>query len=308
MQSKTNPSGEKFQGTSQKRRPRRWILAAAVLAAVILAMGLFVGSRPRGMAHYLLLGVDGWGLNVEGAGRSDVIMLASLDYDENRIVLTSFARDGLIQPQGFTSQIKINTLVRYTDGEQGLVDYIQTTYGVPIDGYFVVNFSGAVEMIDAIGGVTVELTAQEVQYLKRMAGDYDNYHLHEGECRMNGAQALAYMRCRKLDNDYGRQNRQGNVLRAAMDELRNITVGKALKLLESLDGLYRTDLSAARQAELVKNLVHLRRASLERHSIPAQDAYSYATASDGSSGLRFNLEKHQVMLREWLGLEAPAEE
>lgn len=279
------------------------IAVAAVLAVVILALGAFLLTKPRGMEHYLLLGVDGWGLNVEGAGRSDVIMLASLDYDEDRIVLTSFARDGLIRPAGFSSDIKINSLVRYSAGEQGLVDYIETTYDVPISGYFVVNFSGAVDIIDAIGGVTVELTSQEVQYLKKMAGDYDNYHLHEGACRMNGAQALAYMRCRKLDSDYGRQNRQGNVLRAVMAELKNITAGKALKLLDSIDGLYRTDLSGAQQANLVKNAVHLRRADLEKYSIPAQDAYNYGTASDGSSGLKFNVEKHQAMLREWLGLE-----
>ena len=234
------------------------------------------------MAHYLLLGIDGWGLNVEGAGRSDVIMLASLDYDHNRVVITSFARDGLVRPEGYTRDVKINSLVRNTAGEQGLIDYIETTYGVPIDGYFVVNFSGAMEIIDVIGGVSVELTDSEVLYLRKKAGDYDS--------------------------DYGRQNRQANVLRAVMDELRDITPGKAIKLLERIARLYRTDLSGAQQIELVKNAVRLRRATLEKYSIPAQNAYSYGEASDGTSGLKFNLEKHQALLREWLGLEAPAEE
>lgn len=290
--------------------PKKKILAAvlAVVLAVLVWLGVFLLTKPRGMAHYLLLGIDGWGLNVEGAGRSDVIMLASLDYDHNRVVITSFARDGLVRPEGYTRDVKINSLVRNTAGEQGLIDYIETTYGVPINGYFVVNFSGAMEIIDVIGGVSVELTDSEVLYLRKKAGDYDGYTLHEGLCRMNGAQALEYMRCRNLDSDYGRQNRQANVLRAVMDELRDITPGKAIKLLERIARLYRTDLSGAQQIELVKNAVRLRRATLEKYSIPAQNAYSYGEASDGTSGLKFNLEKHQALLREWLGLEAPAEE
>lgn len=304
-----------MQSIQAAKRPRqiRWkkqALAAltVVMAVLVVWLGVFLLKKPKGMAHYLLLGVDGWGLNTEGAGRSDVIMLASLDYDGDRIALTSFARDGLIRPKGFSRDIKINSLVRYSEGEQGLVDYLQTTYGVPIEGYFVINFSGAVDIINAIGGVSVELTEQEVQYLKKKAGDYDNYHLHAGLCRMNGAQALEFMRCRKLDSDYGRQDRQAKVLRAVMDELKNITAGKAVKLLESMTGMYRTSLSAGEQIELVKNAVHLRRASLEKYSIPTQDGYSYGEASDGTSGLKFNLEKHQALLRGWLGLEEKATE
>lgn len=299
---------QRIQMAAKKLRqmePKRqaMIALAVVLAVLLLWLGVFLLTKPKGMEHYLLLGVDGWGLNTEGAGRSDVIMLASLDYDDDRIALTSFARDGLIRPTGFSRDIKINSLVRYADGEKGLVDYLQATYGVPIKGYFVVNFSGAVDIINAIGGVSVELTEQEVQYLKKKAGDYDGYYLHEGLCRMNGAQALEFMRCRKLDSDYGRQDRQAKVLRAVMDELKNITAGKAVKLLDNIIGLYRTNLSPAQQATLVKNAVHLRRANLEKYSIPTQDGYSYGEASDGTSGLKFNLEKHQALLKTWLGLE-----
>ena len=295
--------------TFGKMEPKKQAMAAlaAVLAVLIVWLGIFLLTKPRGMAHYLLLGVDGWGSNAEGVGRSDVIMLASLDYDEDRIALTSFARDGLIRPDGFSRDIKINSLVRYEGGEQGLCDYLSTTYGVPIEGYFVINFSGAVDVINAVGGVTVDLTEQEVLYLKKKAGDYENYFLHAGPCRMNGAQALAFMRCRKLDSDYGRQDRQAKVLRAMMDELKNITAGKAVKLLGQIKGVYRSSLSAGEQAELVRNAVHLRRAALEKYSIPTQDGYNYAEASDGSSGLKFNVERHRELLHGWLGLEEKKE-
>lgn len=293
----------------QRKRVKYAVIAGALLLvlALLVMAGVFLLTKPTGMAHYLLVGVDGWGVNVEGAGRSDVVMLASLDYDGNRILLTSFARDALVEPSFRKNAVKLNTLVRSTAGEQALVDYLEEAFISPIDGYFVVNFSGAVEIIDAIGGVSVEITGQEVSYLKQHAGDYDGYHLHEGLCRMNGAQALAYMRCRNLDNDFGRQNRQGNVLRALMEELSDITSGKALSLLDNISGMYRSSLSAAQQVELAKNAVHMRHAQLEKYSIPAEGTYRYGTDNDGASALRFDLEQNQVLLREWLGIEIAAD-
>ena len=88
--------------TASRRRRRRIGTLLIVLLAVILAAGIYLSLRPNGMAHYLLIGVDGWGVNTQGAGRSDVVMLATLDYDRNRVLLTSFARDSLVSPEGGT--------------------------------------------------------------------------------------------------------------------------------------------------------------------------------------------------------------
>lgn len=257
------------------------------------------------MEHYLLIGVDGWGINEEGGARSDAIILASLDYAKDRISFTSFARDSLVKPSYRKGVVKLNALVRSSMGEHMLVEYIEEAFGLPIDGYFVINFSGAVDVIDAIGGVDVELTAEEVAYLAPIVGEYEDYPLQEGYCRLNGAQAIYYMRCRSLDNDFGRQRRQGRVLQGALDALSGITVFEALALLDDVLGMYRTDLSIPQQMGLARRAVALSDAQMQMHSLPMEGAYRYAEDDDGASGLEFDVELCRAQLHSWLGLEDP---
>ncbi len=255
------------------------------------------------MEHYLLVGVDGWGLNEAGGARSDAIILASLDYGRNRLTFTSFARDSIVHPAHRKGMVKLNTLVRSAEGERVLIDYLCDTYGIEIGGYFVINFSGAVDVINAIGGIDIELSQAEVDYVNHHAGQYEKYPLSPGVCRIGGAQALYYMRCRSLDNDFGRQGRQGKVLRALMDELAEITPLRAMLLLDDVLGMYRTNLSSGQQLELALKALALRRAEVTTHSLPPEGGYRYGKDSQGASGLTFDLEDSRARLHEWLGIQ-----
>jgi len=281
------------------------LVAVLVVMMCLLPVFSAQAAEKTDMDHYLLIGVDGWGANEEGAARSDAIILVSLDYGHDRIMFTSFARDSLVNPSYRKGTVKLNALVRSTEGEQALVDYLQEAYDIPISGYFVLNFSGAVDVIDIIGGIEVELSSAEKHYLKQRAGDYDGYTLAEGLCRINGAQALYYMRCRLLDNDFGRQGRQGKVLRAVLKELKDITPMRALTLLDDVLGLYRTDLSFGAQLELALKAIKLRNADIHTYSIPAEGTYRYGTDSHGASALEFDLEQNRTLLYEKLGLPVP---
>jgi len=280
-------------------------LFGAVLAFLILVCSTCALAAQRDMAHYLLLGVDGWGANEEGSARSDAIILTSLDYEKDRIIFTSFARDCIVKPSYRKGTVKLNTLVRSAEGETVLIDYIEEAFGVPISGYFIINFSGAVDVIDAIGGVEIDLSAAEVDYLRHHAGDYDGYKLKEGPCLINGAQALYYMRCRGLDNDFGRQGRQGKVLRAVLRELSDITPLQAVLLLDDVLGLYRTNLSGGQQLELALKAIRLRRADVVTHSMPQEGSFRYGTDSHGASGLLFNMETNRESLYALLDTENP---
>lgn len=281
---------------------RKWL---AVLFAMLCLLPVFsAGAEDEkiDMEHYLLIGVDGWGIAKEGGARSDAIILASLDYGRDRIIFTSFARDSIVQPSYRTSMVKLNTLVRSQEGEGALVDYIEETFGVPISGYFVINFSGAVDVINAVGGIEIELSQQEADYVGHHAGYDEDYPLHEGLCRLNGGQALYYMRCRSLDNDFGRQGRQGKVLRALVGKLSGITPVRALMLVDDVLGMYRTDLPFAAQFELAMKALSLRRADVQTHSLPSEGTYHYGRDSQGASGLEFNLEANRALLHERLGI------
>ncbi|MBQ8617297.1 MAG: LCP family protein [Clostridia bacterium] len=280
------------------------------LLAVLMLLLCFVpafsacAEEKIDMEHYLLVGVDGWGINKEGGARSDAIILASLDYGRDRITFTSFARDSIVKPAYRKGTVKLNTLVRSEEGEQVLIDYLSEAFGVPIKGHFVINFSGTVDVINAIGGIGIELSQDEADYIDYHAGVYEGFPLSEGECRLNGAQALYYMRCRSLDNDFGRQGRQGKALRAMVGELSRITPMRALMLVDDVLGMYRTDLAIGAQFELAMKAIRLRGADVQTYSLPAEGTYRYGKDSHGASGLEFDLEESRALLHELLGIEA----
>ena len=276
---------------------------ASVLLALLMLGGACALASQEEKAHYLLIGVDGWGVSEESSSRSDAIILATLDYDNDRVVLVSFARDSLVRPAFRKGKTKLNTLVRAEQGDSALVEYIEDVFAVPVSGYFLVNFSGAVDVINAVGGVNVELTEEEVRYLNANAGGYDDYPLQEGICRLNGGQALAYMRCRELDNDFGRQHRQSNVLRAVFRELTQLSALEAVGLFSEVLGMYRTDLTVLEQMTLARDALDLRHAQIQTHSLPVAGTYKYGEDGSGASGLEFDLSVNRQHLWEWLGME-----
>lgn len=283
-------------------------IAAMMLLIVLMMVSSYASAEKTDMAHYLLIGVDGWGLNTEGSARSDAIILASLDYGRERILFTSFARDSIVKPSYRKGTVKLNTLVRSSEGEQALADYFEEAFGLEIEGYFVINFSGAVDVINALGGVELDLSEDEVYYINYHAGEYHGYPLFPGLCRVNGAQALYYMRCRNLDNDFGRQGRQGNVLRAVMKKVSSITPLRAMGLLDDVLGMYRTSLHGGRQAELALRAIKLRNAEVMTKSLPAEGTFRYGQDSHGTSGLIFDLEKNREYLYQWLDVSDPFDE
>lgn len=284
--------------TIPRRRKRwGWILVTCTLIVALAGASLWLTSRPTGMGHYLLLGRDQWGVSND-LGRTDVMMLVSLDYDRQRVLLTSFLRDTQITlPKG--GKDRLNTLAQYY-GDQALASYLTETYGIDIAGVFSVNFTSMMHILDAVGGITVDLTAAEVRYLRKQAGDYGaEFTLHEGPCKINGAQAVAYMRCRALDNDMGRTMRQSNVLQALMKQARGMRSSQVVQLVPQLAGSYTTDMALTEQIALARDAFSLRNAELHRHQIPADGTFRYASLRGGSV-LRMNEEKNKELFAAFL--------
>lgn len=293
---------ENTQPLPKRQRLRvRYIVLPVV--ALLIAGALLWFFSARGQAHYLLIGMDNWG--VVGEGRSDVMILCTLDMDGRKVSLTSLARDLKIELPGKNRrEDKLNTVTHYQD-EASLVSVVEELVGLPIEGYVSVNFSSVVEIIDALGGVTVNLTSKEASYLRRVEGEYYQHPLHEGDCHLNGAQALAYMRCRQLDSDFGRTDRQAKVLSALLNGASSIDVGQALELLNTLSHVYRTNLTSVQLADAVRNVLHLRGAAFQKCTIPAEGTFKYGEVR-GTSVLVANMEKNRALLYEFLGIPDPA--
>lgn len=288
-----------FEKTRAYLAHHRLARIVCIVLAVLLALSILL--HPRGQKTFLVIGMDNYG-SLNETGRSDVTMLVQVDFTRTKISAVTFARDMFVENENGRLE-KINTIVRGQD-EQALCDAIERNFGVAIDGWFRVNFTTVVELVDAIGGAQVDLTAQEVNYLNRNVGLYPDSPLAEGVCRLNGAQALAYARCRKLDNDLGRGERQGKLIAAMVKQTGHMTSANVAKVFSSLKHAWRSSYSTGEQVGLLAKALWLRGANVARISMPFEGYWHYGSAH-GVSGIVADLEDNRLLLLDALGLPAP---
>jgi len=274
--------------------------AARIAAAVVLALLLILlVLHPRGTKTFLILGMDNYG-SLDESGRSDVTMLVHVDFSRTKISAVTFARDMFVEKEN-GKLTKINTIVRTSD-EQALCDAIERNFGVHVDDWFRLNFTSVIELVDAIGGAQVDLTKAEANYIDKNAGRYPQYPLSEGVCRLNGAQALTYARCRKLDNDLGRGERQSKLLAAMVDQTRHLNAANIAAVFRSLKHAWRSSLSLGEQTALLFKALWLRGADVERFSMPFEGSWRFGSAGS-ASGIVADLEENRLLLLDALGMK-----
>ena len=260
----------------------------AIVLAVLLA--LVLALHPHGTKTFLILGIDNYG-SLNDSGRSDVMMLVQVGFDTGKIHAVTFARD-IVIPDEHNREVKINTIVR-TQDENALVSTLENAFDLKIDGWFRVNFSSVITIIDAMGGVDVELTAEEANYIDKKEGQYPEYPLSEGVCHMNGAQALCYARCRKLDNDIGRGDRQTKLFSALVAQTHHMTAARVVSVVREMSHAWRSSLSSAEQAQLVFQALWMRGAQVIRIGVPYEGYWRY-----GENSVILNLEENVRLLHE----------
>ncbi|MGI6235907.1 MAG: LCP family protein [Christensenellales bacterium] len=161
----------------------------------------------QGIENFVLFGVDSRSNNFRG--RSDVIMIISLNHNNRTLNLVSLMR-GMYVNIG-TSKHPWGLLnAAYSYGGPSLaVRTIERNFGIPIKGYVAINFNSFVNIINAVGGVRISLTPREAAYLGLQAGSQ----------KLNGAQALRYARLRRIDSDFHRNKRQRNVVNSVLSSM-----------------------------------------------------------------------------------------
>lgn len=272
---------------------------SVVAAALLIVLAALTLLHPRGTQTYLVLGMDNYG-SLDETGRSDVMMLVQLDFSRSHITSVTFARDMFITSDN-GREAKINTIVRM-HGEDSLVASLENDFDLEIDGWFRVNFTTVIELVDALGGARVELTDKEASYITRDVGYYDEYPLSGGECLLNGAQALSYARCRQLDNDMGRGQRQSKLLSGMVESVRHMTLSRIAGVFDSLKHAWRSSLSASEQVALLAQVVWLRGAEVTTIGMPFEGTWRYGNSQNGDNGVLIKLEENTRLLHEALGL------
>ena len=220
------------------------------------------------LVNILLVGQD----RREGQGRqrSDSMILVTFNKSTNRITLTSFMRDQYVQIPGYKNN-KLNAAYEI-GGMKLLTKTLKANFGVVVDGIVEVDFNGFVDVIDLLGGVTINLTDKEAEHLNTAYPGH--WQLQPGEQLLTGEQALAYSRIRSIDTDYRRAERQRKVVTAIIDSAKNLSLGQLLSLMDDILPMVSTNLSNSQIMNYASDLFPmLASAKLKSTRIPVEGTF-----------------------------------
>lgn len=201
-------------------------------------------SKGNESVTILLMGVDE---RKGDKGRADTLIMMTLNPKTNSMQMVSIPRDTYTQIVGKGKKDKINHSYAF-GGTKMTVDTVEKFTGVPINYYIKVNMEGLEDIVNALGGITVKN-----DYL---AFNYEGYNFHKGYLNLNGKQALAYSRMRKEDprGDFGREERQRQVINAIIDKGASInSVTKVSDILGSIGSNVKTNLTFDEMKYLLAN-------------------------------------------------------
>ncbi len=242
-----------------------------------------------GRVTVLLMGTDTRGKLTEGASRSDVMMLITIDPISKTAAMLSIPRDLYVPLPGYDQQ-RINTAYFWGDynqlpggGPQLAMDTIKYNFGVPVDRYGVIDFNGFKAVIDSVDGIDVDVPHEIIDY-EYPTEDYgiETLKIPAGHVHMDGDLALKYVRTRHQDSDFGRLQRQQQVLLAVRDKALSIgQIGKVPEVLNTVGDALRTDLTLPEILALAKKWVDIPRENIHAYRIDESMVTPWVTPQGG---------------------------
>lgn len=223
--------------------------------------------------NILLIGVD----NRAGSnwnGNSDTMILLTINSAKQRVYMTSFMRDTYVNIPGVGAR-KLNA-AHAVGGGPLLCQTIEQNFRVNVNAYARVNFYSMIEIIDAIGGVDLSISADEARvannYINEMCRgvglDPKDYYVSEGAIHLNGMQAVAYMRIRYVGSDYARTQRQRTVLTLMFQKLKGMDIGSINNFLNTALPLVTHNIPGDKMTSLILNVLTYLSYPLEQYRVP----------------------------------------
>lgn len=199
--------------------------------------------------NVMLIGEDTRGSEILDEGtRADAVIVASVNVDTKQITLTSVLRDTWAYYETTSNDEstghfnKINSAMSVGDVKT-YIRAFENLYKIDINNYVIINFDAFEEVVDILGGVTLDISYAEMREINNHPKRYGNVTIpNYGEVTLNGKQALAYCRIRKIDSDNARANRQKECLMKIFDGVKNTSKTNMLKIVTKLLPYVKTDL------------------------------------------------------------------
>ncbi len=240
------------------------------------------------------------------SGRSDSIIIVSIDRKNNTVKLSSILRDSYVSIDGHKDQ-KICHAYAF-GGAQLAVKTLNQNFNMNITDYVTVNFAKLGQAIDMLGGVDLDVTERERVHLNDI-GDDENpnfpYLEQSGHVHLTGEQAVVYARLRKIDSDVERSNRQKRVLEALLVQARKVSPSKYGELLKTGMSLCETSLSFSE----IMSFAPMIKADLriEMINIPGDEENAIGGTYEGAWVWRYDLQKASEHLHLFIYGEVPPE-
>ncbi|MCC8098958.1 MAG: LCP family protein [Clostridiales bacterium] len=240
-----------------------------------------VVTQVDGVCNILLIGVDS--RSEDDSGRSDSMILLSINTNTEQITLVSLLRDTYVQIPDYQNN-RINASYRY-GGTELLDATIELNYGIQIDYNVQIDFNGFVDVIDTLGGVDIELTEAEVNYLSGGEnGEYEAYlrggvstDLVVGMNHLDGETALDYARIRKIDSDFSRTARQRKLITAVFEEMKGESILSLLQVYDAIADNLATDMTTTQIISIAASAYMIADAGLNSYSLPQDGMYANHT-------------------------------
>lgn len=204
-------------------------------------------EETNGVINILLIGTDELLPDSDDMGRGDVTMLCSLDRTSGSVKLVSFERSTAVPWQGHGDVMLTNSFTY--GGAKLTTDSVRNCFRVDIAGYIHFDFLSFCEVIDALGGVDIDLTAEEAQALTE--DSYSEVWFSEGMNHLDGEGALRYCRLRRIDDNWQRVERQRKTVQAALSAARSLKLSQIDELAGAVIPLVDTDLSMRTLASIL---------------------------------------------------------
>lgn len=298
-------SDEKMRNRRSERKKRKpiWlkvilILFGILLLVVAIGMGMFytklnqmdkldlnksdLGITPteelkeydnyKEIKNIALFGVDS--TDSATSGRSDAIMVATIDPIHDKLKITSIMRDSYVNIEGHGYD-KINHAYAF-GGPQLSIKTINQTFGLNIENFVAVDFSSLPILIDQLGGIQINITEEELLYINSyidginaVDGTNSSHITYAGEQFVDGVQALAYSRIRyTAGGDYERTQRQRTVLNALFEKATTTAPSEYLGLINNMLPYIQTNLGATELLKLATNVAGIGGGNLKQDRFP----------------------------------------
>lgn len=223
------------------------------------------------IVNLLLIGADkreDW----SEEGRSDCVMVATIDKKHKRLKLTSLMRDMYVEIPNHGST-KFNAAYSY-GGVSLLYQTIAYNFDLKLDGYVLVDFAAFTKAINKVGGVDVELTEAEAHYLQTAYHHPPVTQVKVGMQTLNGKQALAYSRIRQdAAADFGRTARQRTVMQALFTKAKTKSYTQLMDLVGSVMPYITTDLSNDEIYGYMSDVIRMGTTTIDQKRIPIDNSY-----------------------------------